>query len=475
MADEKKADVAVIGGGPGGYAAAFYAADLGLSTTLIDPDENPGGVCLHRGCIPSKALLHIAKLLEETKHAAEWGVTFEQPEIDIKKLRGWKDDVVKQLTGGVGQLMKQRNIDFFRGYATLLDNHTLEVKKHDGSKARVSFGNAIIATGSSPTKVPSFPDFSDRIMDSTSVLNLESVPKSLLVVGGGYIGLEMGTVYATLGSKVTVVEMMPTILPGVDKDLVRPLRKRLDSLFEDILLDTQVADMKEQKNGVKVTLKGDDIDKPERRFEKVLVSVGRKPNTKGIGIENTGVDLDDKGFVKVDEQRRTSQKHIFAIGDVAGEPMLAHKASHEGRIAAGVIAGHKVAFEPHAIPAVVFTDPEIAWCGITEDEAKDQGLEYDVARFPWAASGRAKTLGRSDGVTKLVVEKKTERVMGVGIAGPGAGELIGEGVLAVEMAAVVSDLGLSIHAHPTLSETIMEAADLIHGTATHYYKPRKKK
>jgi dihydrolipoamide dehydrogenase len=470
----RKTQVVVIGGGPGGYAAAFHAADLGLETTLVDPEENPGGVCLYRGCIPSKALLHVARLIREAEEAKAWGVTFVAPKVDLNKLRSWKNDVVGTMTSGVGQLMKHRKVSHIRGMATFADPHTLNIVTNDNQKQTLTFEHAILATGSHPTQIPSFPKPSARILDSTSALDLEDIPTSLLVVGGGYIGLEMGTVYATLGSKVTVVEMTSSLLPGADSDLVKILHKQLESRFESILLDTTVTEMKEQKTGVTVTLKGERVDKPERRFDKVLVSVGRRPNSNGLGLENTGVEVNKQGFVVVDQQRRTAERSIFAIGDVAGEPMLAHKATHEGRIASAVIAGQKVFYEPHAIPAVVFTDPEIAWCGLTAAQAKEQGLDFEIARFPWAASGRATTLGRPDGVTKLIIDKKSERILGVGIAGSGAGELIAEAVLAIEMAAVVSDIGLSIHPHPTLSETVMEAADLFHGTSTHFYRPRRK-
>lgn len=474
MSEQTKiAPVVVIGGGPGGYAAAFHAADLGLDTTLIDPEENPGGVCLYRGCIPSKALLHVAKLIREAEEARAWGVTFGVPKIDLTTLRSWKNDVVGTMTSGVGQLMKHRKVTHIRGMATFVDPHTLRVVTHDKQQQTLSFEHAILATGSHPTQIPSFPQPSKRILDSTSALDLEDIPKSLLIVGGGYIGLEMGTVYAALGSSVTVVEMTSSLLPGADSDLVKILHKQLEQRFQNILLDTTVTKMSEEKNGVTVSLKGGAAESTERLFDKVLVSVGRRPNSKGLGLENTRVEIDKQGFVVVDQQRRTAERSIFAIGDVAGEPMLAHKATHEGRIAAAVIAGQKAVYEPHAIPAVVFTDPEIAWCGLTATQAKAQGLDVEIVRFPWAASGRATTLGRSDGVTKLIVDKKSERILGVGIAGPGAGELIAEGVLAVEMAAVVSDIGLSIHPHPTLSETVMEAADLVHGTSTHFYRPRR--
>jgi len=473
MAD-KKTQLAVIGGGPGGYAAAFLAADLDMEVTLIDPETNPGGVCLYRGCIPSKALLHIAKLITETSEAKDWGVTFAKPEIKLNKLRAWKNDVVAKLTGGLGQLTKQRKINYVKGTATFIDNHTLNITRDNGKTEKLKFEHAILATGSYPAAIPSFPPYSDRVMDSTKALELKDIPKTLLVVGGGYIGLEMGTVYAALGAKVTVVEMMSGLLPGADRDLVTMLSKRLEKQMESVLLNTKVVEMKEQKNGVKVKFDGDKIEQTEKRFDKVLVAVGRKPNSQNLGLENTKVQIDRQGFVRVDTQRRTAEPSIFAIGDMVGEPMLAHKASHEGRTAVEVIAGGKAAFEPAAIPAVVFTDPEIAWCGLTETDAKKQNREIKTARFPWAASGRATTLGRSDGVTKLIIDPKTERVLGMGIAGPGAGELIAEGVLAVEMAALASDIRLTIHPHPTLSETVMESADVFFGQSTHYYRPKRK-
>jgi len=471
MADENKStQVVVIGGGPGGYAAAFKCADLDMETILIDPEENPGGVCLYRGCIPSKALLHVAKLLNESEEAKDWGVKFKKPEVDVDKLRGWKSDVVKKLTGGLGQLARARKVKHVRGIAKFLDAHTLEVKPADGNKYQLTFQHAILASGSRPATIPGIDIKSDRLMDSTSALDLKDVPSSLLVIGGGYIGLEMGTVYASLGSKVTVVEMLPGLIPGADRDLVQVLHKRLKDKFESIMLNTKVVDMKEQKNGIKVTLEGKDVDKPERIFDKVLVSIGRKPNSENLGLSKTGVQIDNKGFVRVDAQRRTAEPSIYAIGDVAGEPMLAHKATHEGIHAAEAIAGHKVSFEPMAIPAVVFTDPELAWTGITENEAKEQGLNYKVTKYPWAASGRALTLGRTDGLTKFIVDKDTERILGVAVVGVGAGELIAEGTLAIEMGAVAQDVALTIHPHPTLSETVMGAAELIYGPATDYYR-----
>jgi dihydrolipoamide dehydrogenase len=470
--DTNSTQLAVIGGGPGGYPAAFLAADLGLQVTIIDMEPKPGGVCLYRGCIPSKTLLHAAKLLAEAREAADWGIEFPEPKISLEKLRAWKESVVQQLTGGTAQLAKQRKIDFIQGQASLLDAKTLSIQKTDGQDEVLSFDHAIVASGSQPATIPSLSLDSDRLMDSTSALELEDIPKTLLVIGGGYIGLELGTVYAALGSQVSVVEMMPGLLPGADRDLVRVLSKRLENLLHSILLSTTVAEMQEVEDGIKVRLEGD-AKEPEQIFEKVLMSVGRRPNSNSLGLENTKVEIDERGFIEVDEQRRTAEPTIYAIGDVAGEPMLAHKATHEGRVAAEAIAGHKVAFEPHAIPAVVFTDPEVAWCGLTETQAKEEGLPIKVARFPWGASGRAVTLGRTDGLTKLVIDTETERVLGIGMVGTGAGELISEGVLATEMAALASDVKLSIHPHPTLSETVMEAAEVFFGQSTHVYRPRR--
>ena len=470
----EKTQLAVVGAGPGGYAAAFLAADLGLDVTLIDREPDPGGVCLYRGCIPSKALLHVARVLDESRQAAAWGVKFGSPKIDRDKLRAWKDSVVAKQTRGLGELAKRRKIRYVQGSARLLDAHTLQIEPASAESTTLAFEHAVLASGSSPAAVPGLQGESSRFLDSTSALDLEGVPGSLLVVGGGYIGLELGTVYAALGSRVTVVEMMPGLLPGVDADLVRPLARRLEQRCEAILVNTKVAAAKPQRNGVKVTLEGEGLEKPERRFDKLLIAVGRSPNSAGLGLENTRVEVDASGFVKVDERLRTAEPSIYAIGDLVGEPLLAHKATHQGRTAAEAIAGHKVAFEPRAIPAVVFTDPEIAWCGLTEAEAKRQGREVAVARFPWAASGRAATLGRDDGLTKLILDPATERVLGVGICGPGAGELIAEGVLAVEMAALASDIKLSIHPHPTLSETVMEAAEVFFGQSTHVYRPKRK-
>ena len=470
MADISKQELVVIGGGPGGYAAAFLAADKGMQVTLIDPEENPGGVCLYRGCIPSKALLHLAKVIHDAADVEKYGVSFGAPKIDAEQVRAFKSKVVNQLTEGVGQLAKARKVEHVRGHAMFKSSTALRVETIEDGPREIEFEHAILATGSEPIHLPMFDWESKRVVDSTGALEISGPPKNMLVVGGGYIGLELGSVYAALGTEVTVVEMLPQILTGVDRDLVRPLKKRLDQLFAGIYTKTKVTESKVQKNGVKVTLEGSGADDARKRYELVLVAAGRKPNTEGLGLENTRIELDGNGFVKVDPQRRTTDANIFAIGDVAGQPMLAHKASHEGRVAVEAIGGAKTIFEPLAIPAVVFTDPEVAWTGLSETEAKEKGVAVFVSRFPWAASGRAQSLGGVDGVTKLITSKEDERVLGMGICGPGAGELVAEGTLAIEMGAVAEDLALTIHAHPTLSETVMEAAEGVYGPATHYYR-----
>jgi dihydrolipoamide dehydrogenase len=462
----------VLGAGPGGYAAAFYAADLGMQVTLVDEEKNPGGVCLYRGCIPSKALLHVAKVIDEAKHAGNWGVTFTEPKIDVDKLRGYKQNVVDKLTAGVGSVAKLRKVTFIQGRATLTGPTSMTVATASG-ETELQFQHCILATGSAPTKVPSLALDSPRMMDSTSGLELPDVPASLLVVGGGYIGLELGTVYATLGSKVSVVEMTPTLLPGADRDLVAVLEKRLKGLFANIMLSTKVVKVAEEKNAIRVTFEGETAEK-EQVFDRVLVAIGRRPNSKVPGLETTAVKVDAKGFIATDPQRRTAEPTIFAIGDVAGEPMLAHKASHEARVAVEAINGHKAVFEPLAIPAVVFTDPEIAWAGITEAQAQADGVEHEVCKFPWGASGRAISVDRPDGLTKLIVEPKTGRILGVGMVGAGCGELIAEGVLAIEMGATAEDMRLTIHPHPTLSETLMESAEVFFGQSTHVFRPKKK-
>jgi dihydrolipoamide dehydrogenase len=473
MTDTSNLHIAVVGGGPGGYAAAFLAADLGMKVTLIDPEVNPGGVCLYRGCIPSKALLHVAKLIDESRHAKNWGIEYTDPKIDVARLRSWKESVITKLTGGLGQLSKQRKVQYIQGRAAFESSNALRISKVGGRDETLSFDRIILATGSRPAIIPSLKLDNPRVMDSTSALEVSEVPGSLLVIGGGYIGLELGSVYAALGSRVSVVEMTAGLLPGADRDLVLPLHRRLEKRLEAILLNTTVSGMKEESNGIRVTFSSEQGPSSEKVFDKVLVSVGRKPNSEIPGLEKTKVQVNQRGFIQVNKQLQTNDPAIFAIGDVVGEPMLAHKATHEGRTAVEAIAGQKVAFEPNAIPAVVFTDPEIAWCGLTETQAQKENRTIKVSKFPWAASGRALTLDRTEGMTKLVIDPDSERVLGVGIVGVGAGELISEGVLAVEMAALAGDLELTIHPHPTLSETIMEAAEVFYGRATDIYRPKK--
>jgi len=477
--------LAVLGAGPGGYAAAFYAADLGMQVALVDMEKNPGGVCLYRGCIPSKALLHVAKVIDEARHASAWGVTFGEPNIDIDKLRTFKQGVVDKLTSGVGQVGRMRKVKFIQGRATLTGPTSMTIAGANG-ETELQFEHCILATGSSPTRIPSLALDNPRMMDSTSALDLPDVPKSLLVIGGGYIGLELGTVYATLGSRVSVVEMTDGLLPGADRDLVAVLQKRVEKLFAAIMLNTKVVKLVDDKNGIKVTFEaGGEGDRGDRRgarsgapseqtFDRVLVAVGRRPNSKIPGLDKTAVKIDGRGFIEHDGQRRTAEPTIFTIGDVAGEPMLAHKASHEARIAVDAIQGHKAVFEPLAIPAVVFTDPEIAWTGLTEAQALAEGRDIEIAKFPWGALSRAITVDRPEGLTKLVLDRKTGRVLGVGIVGSGAGELIGEGTLAIEMGATADDMRITIHPHPTLSEGLMEAAEVFFGQSTHVYKPKRR-
>src|SRR5437588_159897 len=431
MAESLETELVVLGAGPGGYAAAFLAADKGMKVTLIDGMEKPGGTCLYVGCIPSKALLHVARLITDVRDAAPWGVQYALPKIDLASLRNQGSKVVDTMGKNLAMLCKSRKVEYVRSRGKFEDSRTLSLE--DGSRRR--FKHCIIAVGSSPIIPSSLALESPRVMDSTAALQLEEVPERLLVVGGGYIGLELGCVYAALGSKVTVVELTSGLLAGVDRDLVGPLHKRLEHEFDKIYLSTKVARLSEVRSGIRATLEGPEVTEREPVFGRVLVAVGRRPNSREIGLENTKVQVDDKGFIRVDQQRRTTDENIYAIGDVAGEPMLAHKASHEGKVAVEAIAGEPAAFDSRAIPAVVFTDPEIAWCGLSETEARRQQREVKVVRFPWGASGRAATLGRTDGLTKIVIDPQTERVLGVGLVGVGAGELIAEGVLAVEMAA----------------------------------------
>jgi dihydrolipoamide dehydrogenase len=469
MADSMKAQLVVIGAGPAGYPAAFHAADLGMDVVLIDKDANPGGVCLYRGCIPSKALLHAANIMENAREAKSIGITFQEPDVDVDKLRSWKCSVVDKLTGGLGQLTKARGITFLQGTAEFNDGQSLTVTKTDGGKTVINFKHAIIATGSTPV-MPGFLPESPRILDSTSALALEDIPETMLVMGGGYIGLELGQAYASLGTKVSVVEMQASLLSGVDTDMVKVLADKVKSQFEHVMLNTRLTSLTDKESHVEAEFEKADGKPFSASYDKVLVAVGRRPVTEGLGLENTKVELSPEGFIKVDAQRRTAEPAVLAVGDIAGQPLLAHKATHEGRSAVEALNDGKSIYDPRAIPAVVFTDPEIAWCGVTEDEARRKGMDVKVGVFPWQASGRAATLDRSQGITKIIADAKDERVLGVGVAGHGAGELIGEGVLAIEMGAVAEDIALSIHAHPSLSETIMEAAEEVMGHSTHFFQ-----
>ena len=448
-------DVAVVGGGPGGYSAAFRCAELGLETVVIDADGRLGGACLFEGCIPSKALLHVAAVVSEAERAREWGVDFGEPRISLDQLRKWKQErVVGKLARGLASVAKRKGVTVIGGRAVFEDSTTLRIEGESLQKVR--FKHAIVATGSAPAPLPGIELRSDRVMDSTAALELPEIPERLLVIGGGYIGLELGTVYATLGSRVTLVEMTEGLLPGVDRDLVQPLQRRVEKLFAAVHLGTKVTALREAGGHVEATLEGQGAE----TFDRVLVAVGRRARSRGLGLEATGARLTERGaFVQIDERCRTHDPHLYAVGDVTGEPMLAHRAMRQGKVAAAALAGQPVAFDNVAVPAVVFTDPEIAWCGLSEAQAKNQGMETKVAKFQWAASGRAATIGRADGLTKLVADAASGRVVGVGIVGPGAGELIAEATLAVETAALVEDLAATIHAHPTLSESLMEAAE----------------
>ena len=466
-------DVLVLGAGPGGYTAAFRASDLGLKVVLIERYSALGGVCLNVGCIPSKALLHAAVVIDEAAAMADHGVVFGKPEIEIDKLRGWKDKVVGQLTGGLASMAKSRKVTVIQGHGVFSDAHEMTVETENGSQV-VSFAKAIIAAGSQAFKLPGLPWDDPRVMDSTDALELEEVPARLLVIGGGIIGLEMASVYQGLGSEVTVVELTGQLMPGCDKDLVRPLQKRITSRYAGIFVNTKVTAIESQTDGMHATFEGAKM--PDNTvFDRVLVSTGRVPNGNRIGADIAGVEVTDRGFIPVDKQMRTNVPHIFAIGDIVGQPMLAHKATHEAKVAAEVCAGMKVAFEARVIPSVAYTDPEIAWAGLTETEAKEQGIDYKVGKFPWAASGRAIGIGRTEGSTKLLFDPDTQRVIGAGIVGPHAGDLIAECVLAIEMGAEAADIGLSIHPHPTLSETVAMSAEVFEGTITDLYIPKRNK
>jgi dihydrolipoyl dehydrogenase len=462
---QQEAEVLVIGSGPGGYAAAFRAADLGLDVTMVDPARRPGGVCLYKGCIPSKTFLFLSELIHDAARAESMGITFGKPHIDLKALREWKANVIDSMADGLVSLSNRRGVQLLQGRAQFETSNTVRI--YDAEISRIKFRHAIIATGSIPIAFPGI-EFrpGGRIMSSTGALALADVPRTLLIIGGGYVGLELGTVYAALGSRVSLVELEDRLLAGVDTDLVKPLHRRLNTIFETISLKTKVASMTENKNGVEVILEGD-VEKPEQKFDRVLVAIGRKAASGDIGLENTGVQVDEKGFIKVNDQMRSADERIFAVGDVVGGMMLAHKATREGKVAAEVIAGEPSAFDVRAIPAVVYTDPQIAWCGLTEEEAGKKNMAIKVQRFPWKFSGRATTMGAAEGLTKIIIDSETGRILGVGIAGRDTEGMISEGVLAVEMGALAEDMALSIHPHPTLSETEGEAAELFLGSATH--------
>ncbi len=470
----QETELLVMGGGPGGYAAAFRAADLGLDVTMVDSAGRPGGVCLFRGCIPSKTLLYASELIHDGRRAEEMGITFGEPKINLDQLRQWKGQVIEKLATGLMTLSKKRGVQLVKGTAQFEGSDQVHLEGEDVEISRFKFRHAIIATGSEPISLPgiSFKPGS-RIMDSTGALALTDIPGKLLVVGGGYVGVELGSVYASLGSRVTVVEMADRLMVGADPDLTKPLREELEKRFEAIFCNTKVKILEEKEEGVSVLLEGD-VPEPQQVFDRVLVAIGRRPNSKDIGLEKTKVQVDEQGFISVDEQRRTTDQKIFAIGDVVGGVMLAHKAMYEGKVAAEVIAGHPAGFDVTAIPAVVYTDPQLAWCGLTEEEARQQNRPVNVSRFPWTASGRAVTMGLSKGMTKMIIDPETERVLGLGIVGREAGEMISEGVLAVEMGALAEDLALSIHPHPTLSEAEEEAAEAFLGTATHIISRPKK-
>ncbi|MFC4875020.1 dihydrolipoyl dehydrogenase [Negadavirga shengliensis] len=471
MAGKDVKEVVVLGAGPGGYAAAFRAADLGLKVTLIDPEANPGGVCLYRGCIPSKALLHLAEIKQTSAKAAEWGLAFKDPDVDAKKINRWKNKVIAKLTRGLGQLAKSRDIEYLRGRAKFTSKNKLEVDEDAGGKLTLEFKHAIIATGSVAMTLPNVEIDHHVVMDAADALELKEIPGSLLVIGGGYIGLELGSVYASFGCKVSIVEMTADFLPGTDDDLIKGFEKANKGLFEAVYFETQVEAVNAEKGKATVKLKTGGKIK-EKKFDKILVAVGRQPNSASLDLDKINPEMDEKGFLKVDVRQRTSIENIFAIGDITGEPLLAHKATHEGRVAAEAIAGKAgSAYDPMAIPFIVFTNPEIAWCGLTEIQAKEKDMKVKVERFPWSASGRAITLGEETGMTKLILDAETGRVLGGGAVGKHAGVLIPEICLAIEMAATAEDLALTIHPHPTLSETIMEAAELFVGSPTHL--PRK--
>jgi dihydrolipoamide dehydrogenase len=467
------AEVVVLGAGPGGYTAAFRAADLGKQVVLIEKHASLGGVCLNVGCIPSKALLHVAKIINEAEEVSHHGVTFGKPKIDIDQVRGWKESVITKLTGGLAALAKQRKVQVVRGTGKFTSPNSIEVETAEGKKI-VTFDHAIVAAGSSVARIPGFPYEDERIIDSTGALALKDLPKRMLVIGGGIIGLEMATVYEALGAKISVVELMDQLMPGADKDMVKPLHTRIAKRYEAIMLKTKVTKIESTKAGLKVSFEGEQAPAEPQLYDRVLMAVGRRPNGREIAAEAAGLVVNERGFIPVDKQMRTNVPHIYAIGDIVGDPMLAHKAVHEGKVAAENIAGHKAFFEPMTIPSVAYTDPEVAWMGLTETQAKAQGIEYEKGVFPWAASGRALSIAREEGSTKVLLDPTTRRILGAGIVGVNAGELIAEAVLALEMGADMEDIGLTIHPHPTLSETFNFAAEMAEGTITDLMPPRKR-
>ena len=469
MNDNKKHELVIIGAGPGGYRAAFMAADLGLEVTLIDPEINPGGVCLYRGCIPTKALLHLAKIKTDAEEASDMGIKFTSAEVDVDKIRKWKDNVVKKLTGGLGQLVKAHKITYLKGTAKFLDSETLEVDLADKGKEKLKFKNAIIATGASPIQLPNIKKEDPRIMNSAASLDLKDIPGKMLVVGGGYIGLEMATIYRALNTEVSIVEMTDDFMPGMDKDLISAYKKANKTAFKDIFFETKVTNIGKKGDKLKVEFEEKGGKTFSKQYDKVLVSIGQKPNSQNLGLENTSVEVTDKEFIKVNHRQQTSEKSIFAIGDVAGPPLLAHKASYEGRVAAEVISGKKAANDAKSIPAVIYTEPEIATCGLSEKEAKEKDIDYKVVKFPWSASGRSVAMNENSGFTKLLVHSENERILGAGIVGKNAGDMIPELALAIEMAATAEDVAMTIHPHPTLSETIMEAAEMFYGHPAHTF------
>jgi len=472
MTNKKHTEILVIGSGPGGYASAFRAADLGKNVTLVDRDKELGGVCLNRGCIPSKTLLHISKVIYEANMLSSIGVSFSKPKIDLSKIRDYKNKIISKMNSGIDQMANARNVKTIQGKAVFKSDNQIEVS-NAGEKRTISFDYCIIAAGSSSASIQGIPNDDPDVLMSRTALDLKTIPKTLLIIGGGIIGLELGQVYSSLGSKVSIVEFLPHLISGADRDLVKPLERRLKNEFHEIMLSSKVNEVKrDQKKGLFAIIEKDSISK-KKFYEKILVAVGRKPNTDLLGLNNTSVKIDDKGFIINDVYKRTSVPNIFAIGDIAGGPLLAHKATHEGKVAAEVICGLPAAFDTRAIPSVVYTDPEIAWTGLTETAAKEQGIKYEKGDFPWAASGRAQAAGVTEGKTKILVDQTTKKILGLGIVGSGAGDMISEGTLAIEMGADAEDIGLTIHPHPTLSETVGLSAEIVEGTVTDLYLPKK--